>query len=82
MTENHWLQFLPYLPLRDEEKECLESNSFSDQMMHIFNHANIQYGRIDVGLKDGQIQVWEINTNPVLIGKKTKRECFFIDIDI
>jgi hypothetical protein len=58
--------------LRDEEKEYLESNSFSDQMMQIFNLANIQYGRIDFGLKDGQIQVWEINTNPMLIGNKTK----------
>ena len=58
--------------MRDEEKKYLESNSFSDQVMHIFNLANIQYGRIDFGLKDGQIQVWEINTNPMLIGNKTK----------
>lgn len=36
-------------------------------LVQIFNLANIHYGRIDYTLVNGQIRVFEINTNPVLI---------------
>jgi hypothetical protein len=32
--------------------------------MAAFEAAGLQYGRIDYAMKDGQIQVWEINDNP------------------
>lgn len=32
----------------------------------IFSLAGIEYGRIDYGVGDGTLQVWEINTNPTL----------------
>jgi hypothetical protein len=38
----------------------------------IFAMANIQYGRIDYTLVDGKPQIFEINTNPVIIGPRSK----------
>jgi hypothetical protein len=32
-----------------------------------FELAGIEYGRIDYGIKDGRIQVREINKNPTLV---------------
>jgi hypothetical protein len=59
-------------PLRDEENTYLENNPHQDELMRIFRLANIEYGRIDYALLDGNIQVWEINTNPVLIQQQSK----------
>ncbi|HEY9778306.1 MAG TPA: hypothetical protein V6C81_31375 [Planktothrix sp.] len=33
----------------------------------IYDMANIQYGRIDYGFADGKLQVFEINTHPMLV---------------
>jgi hypothetical protein len=49
------------------EKVYLESNPHAARLAELFRLANIDYGRIDYGLKDGKIQVFEINTNPELI---------------
>ena len=57
----------PPEPLRDEERAFLENNPHQAQLMDLFNLAGVGYGRIDYGLLDGQIQVWEINTNPTLV---------------
>jgi hypothetical protein len=35
--------------------------------MDIFARAGLEYGRIDYGLADGRLQVWEINTGPTLL---------------
>ncbi len=58
--------------LREEEKQYLENNPHREELMRIFDMANIKYGRIDYGLLEGKIQVWEINTNPVIIQKRSK----------
>lgn len=58
--------------LLEEEKAYIERNPHRDALMNIFRLANIEYGRIDYGLSDGKIQVWEINTNPVLIREHHK----------
>lgn len=50
----------------DEEKEYIGNNSHEKELKAIFNIASIDYGRIDYGVKNGKIQVWEINTNPFL----------------
>jgi hypothetical protein len=62
----------PPEPLRDEERDYLLNNPHQHELMRIFRMANIDFGRIDYGLKDGKIQVWEINTNPVLIQSQDK----------
>ena len=43
-------------------------NPHADQLMEIFRIAGIAYGRIDYAVVDGRIQVFEINTNPTVIG--------------
>jgi hypothetical protein len=47
-----------------EEERFLATNPHLNQVRQVFDDANIDYGRIDYGLKDGRIQVWEINSNP------------------
>jgi hypothetical protein len=50
-----------------EEQLFLRSNPHKDQIKAVFELAHIDYGRIDYGVKDGRMQVWEINTNPMLL---------------
>jgi len=50
-----------------EEHAYLESNPHERELHEIFDLAQIEYGRIDYGLLDGRLQVWEINTNPIVI---------------
>ncbi len=52
--------------LRMEETRYLEENPHREQLKRIFQIAGIEYGRIDYGIVDGRVQVWEINTNPIL----------------
>jgi hypothetical protein len=47
-----------------EEREYVEKNPHLSQLKKIPLLANIDYGRIDYGLVDGRVQVYEINTNP------------------
>jgi hypothetical protein len=49
-----------------EEAEYVRANPHSNWLRETFQLANIQYGRIDYGVKDGVPQVWEINTNPMI----------------
>jgi|GEM_PF-456918 len=50
-----------------EELRFTQEDPHRDQLWDIFERANIQYGRLDYSLKDGRIQVWEINTNPYVM---------------
>jgi hypothetical protein len=56
-----------------EERQYLDANPHEHELMDLFEAANIQYGRIDYGLCNNQIQVWEINTNPLLISEKSMK---------
>lgn len=49
-----------------EEYEYVRSNPHAAQLAELFRMAHIDYGRIDYALLDGRIQVWEINTNPMI----------------
>jgi hypothetical protein len=49
-----------------EELEFIRGDARCDELKDIFALANIQYGRMDYGLLDGRVQVWEINTNPLI----------------
>jgi len=53
--------------LIEEEREFVLANPHEDELRALFAVAGIEYGRVDYGLRDGRIQVWEINTNPLLL---------------
>lgn len=36
-------------------------------LQEVFDIAGIDFGRVDYGLQDGELRVWEINTNPTLM---------------
>lgn len=42
----------------------IADNPHQDELLRIFDMANIEFGRIDYAVVDGRIQVFEINTNP------------------
>lgn len=50
-----------------EEQKYVENNPHEVELSKIFKLARIQYGRVDYGLLNGTIQVWEINTNPMTL---------------
>jgi hypothetical protein len=49
-----------------DEAAYVRDNPHADALMRAFTIAGIEYGRADYGLIDGEVQVWEINTNPSL----------------
>jgi hypothetical protein len=49
-----------------EERSYVDTNPHEKRLREIFALACINYGRIDYSLQGGEIQVWEINTNPVI----------------
>jgi hypothetical protein len=70
-----WMLKLPDLLDPDkiaEEQAYLDANPHEPQLREIFDRAHIDYGRIDYSLLDGRIQVWEINTNPVVMLPRDK----------
>lgn len=54
-------------PPREEAISYLRTNPHEIQLREIFDLAKLDYGRIDYSLNQGRIQVWEINTNPMLV---------------
>jgi hypothetical protein len=52
--------------LLEEERAYLRTNPHADELIRIFGIAGLDYGRIDYGVLGGRIQVWEINTNPMI----------------
>jgi hypothetical protein len=50
-----------------EEQQYLAANPHVAEIERVFRLANIEYGRMDYGLLEGAIQVWEINTNPIIM---------------
>lgn len=66
-----WLVKEPVL-LDDEaialEMEYVRTNPHERALRRIASIARIQYGRIDYGLIDGRLQIFEINTNPMTFG--------------
>ncbi|GAB5537076.1 MAG: hypothetical protein Rubg2KO_33250 [Rubricoccaceae bacterium] len=47
-----------------EEVEYVRTNPHEAWLRETFELANIEYGRIDYGIWQGRLQVWEINTHP------------------
>jgi hypothetical protein len=50
-----------------EEAAFVAACPHRDAVLAAFDRAHITYGRMDYGVLDGRIQVWEINTNPGLV---------------
>jgi hypothetical protein len=50
-----------------EELAYVHTNPHEALLRPLFELAHIEYGRIDYALRDGRIQVWEINTNPTIV---------------
>ena len=54
------------LPMVHEELEYVSQNPHRQQLLNIFELAQVEYGRIDYAIKDGRVQTWEINLNPTI----------------
>ncbi len=52
--------------LYEEERKMIRDNAYANQVALAFELSGIEYGRMDFGVIDGQIQVYEINTNPTV----------------
>ena len=71
----HWVQKYADLMAANalaEEEEFLENFPHAVAVAEIFRLAGVDYGRIDYGLRNGRIQVWEINTNPTIVPVREK----------
>jgi hypothetical protein len=44
----------------------LESNPHAGVLLDACRRAHIGYGRIDYAVRDGRVQIWEINTTPTI----------------
>jgi hypothetical protein len=70
LFSNEWITKKPDLvdsSKVNEEAEFLRNFPHNDMLWQIFHLANIEYGRIDYGIMEGRIQVWEINSNPIIV---------------
>jgi hypothetical protein len=50
-----------------EERAYLEANPHREELLSVARIAGVDYGRFDYGLLNGKVQVWEINTNPIIM---------------
>ena len=53
-----------------EEQDMILSNRYADIIRKVFDIARIEYGRVDFGLVNGKVQIYEINTNPTTASPK------------
>ena len=56
----------------EEELEYVSTNPHQQQLVEIFELAQVEYGRIDYAIKDNRVQTWEINLLPT-IGRGLRR---------
>lgn len=73
LFSRNWLTKKPDLmtaAMADEEAAFIENFPHREQIAEIFRIAGVDYGRIDYGLNNERVQVWEINTNPTIVPKK------------
>jgi hypothetical protein len=49
-----------------EERDYIFGNPHEEELLQIFQIAQVQYGRIDYAVKDGRIQTWEINLHATI----------------
>ena len=51
-----------------DELQLLQTNPFAEHLNKAFEIAGIEYGRADFGIYKGRVQIYEINTNPMING--------------
>lgn len=56
-----------------EEAHYVYDNPHEDELRRVFGLALVDYGRIDYAMLDGKMQVWEINSNPNMLGHSSMR---------
>ncbi len=56
-----------------ESREAVRANPNLEKVGPIFDLAGVDYGRMDYSVMKGRIQVYEINTNPAIIGVPSER---------
>ena len=49
------------------QREFLEKNPHAAALRETFDLARIEYGRCDYSVINGRVQVWEINSNPIIM---------------
>lgn len=54
------------LEFQQEELEYVETNPHREALEEVVEIAGVDYGRIDYGLLEGRVQVWEINVCPTI----------------
>jgi len=54
-------------PTLEEERAYIAANPHEERLREIFAAARIDYGRVDYTVHDGNIRVFEINTNPQIV---------------
>jgi hypothetical protein len=50
-----------------EARAYVAENPHASFLQDVARRANVEYGRFDYALVDGQPQIWEINTNPTVV---------------
>ena len=76
-----------------DELDYVTQNPHEEQLLKIFELAQVEYGRMDYSIKNGRVQTWEINLNPTICRglrpstmklapevdavRARSRECFF-----
>lgn len=70
LFSTNWITKHPDLSTEEtarEESEFISAFPHAKAVENAFRLAGVEYGRIDFGILDGRIQVWEINTNPIIV---------------
>ena len=49
-----------------DELTLMQTNPFAEHLKKVFEIAGIEYGRADFGIYNRRVQVYEINTNPMI----------------
>jgi len=68
-----------------EESRYLQENPHEELLRGLFDRANVDWGRIDYSFRGDRIQVWEINTNPMIVpegdwGPRSGAQRYFLDL--
>jgi hypothetical protein len=69
------------------ELSWAKSNPHAEAVAAVFRHAGVDWGRIDYGVHNGRIQVFEINTNPDFGSRRSwshaeRRERYLIPVQL
>jgi hypothetical protein len=81
----HWHLKTPDLAhpqLEAERDEYLDGNPHEARIARLFELAGIDYGRIDYSVLNGELQVWEINSNPKVRKLTPRLTACFEEIDV